>query len=218
MPLVTFAVDHFNCISCKLSRKYPEVIYEGQPLYYEKIGRNKIFSTFRVIIRYPRKDIFKKYFNELKEYKMVDDIRLLKQTETTFEYFSDFTSPIKHNIFYTLWKHRIVLNSNVKIVNGEEFFDAEIPENLLQTIIKDLEKNGKVRIVKRIEDKKDKKILTEVELNSLKLAKRFGYYREKRNITLDELAEKCNISRTGFRNNLRRAERKLFSKIIDDYV
>jgi len=217
MPLVTFAVDHFNCISCKLSRKYPEVIYEGQPLYYEKI-ENKVFSRFRVKLRSSNKIAIHKYLNELEKFNMLKKIYVIKKTDTTFEYFSDFITPVKTSLFYRLWKHKLSLESSVKIINGEEIFDVKIDDNLIPKVLKDFRKIGQPRIIKRIEDSKDAALLTDIELNSLKLAKRFGYYREKRNITLDELAEKCNISRTGFRNNLRRAERKLFSKVIDDYA
>lgn len=210
---ITISLDHFNCGFCELTKKYP-VIYSARPIYYEKIG-DKIFSTFRVTITGFKNDI-KKYLKELRKKNLIQKIRVIGEETNSLEFFSDLIAPIKNNVLYILWKNGIALESDFKIYDGKEIFEIKTPDKMLKFLVKELEKEGTVKVIKKTNRPDLKDVLTEKERFALKLARQWSYYNEKRGITLDELAKKCGISRTAFRNNIRRAERKLFSKIIDD--
>jgi len=103
-------------------------------------------------------------------------------------------------------------NKNRYIIKGsdervEDFFKSV----KIQGLIKDIE-------IKKLEDKECDIIsdLTNTQKKILILAKKFGYYDYPRKITSEELSKKTGINKDIILENLRRAEKQIITKILED--
>lgn len=103
-------------------------------------------------------------------------------------------------------------NKNRYIIKGpdervKDFFNSV----KIQGLIKDIE-------IKKLEDE-DCDILsdlTSTQKKILNLAKKFGYYDYPRKITSEELSEKTGINKDVILENLRKAEKCIITKILED--
>lgn len=116
---------------------------------------------------------------------------------------------------------------NPAIVDKEGYEIIEVAfweKKPLQELIKNL-KNDKTTIYfeilkfvnKNTEDVYITKLLTKLpkqQKKAIQLAYQFGYYKYPRSINLDKLAEMAKVSKSSFRENLRRAESKIIPQLI----
>lgn len=99
--------------------------------------------------------------------------------------------------------------------DGRLHFSLVVPDReTLRSIIKDLREVGISVAVERIRHKDDGgrlggSTLTEKQREALALAVELGYYDQPRSATLDDLAERLGISRSGVSQRLNAVERKL---------
>ena len=103
-------------------------------------------------------------------------------------------------------------NKNRYIIKGtnervEDFFKSIKIKGLL----KDIE-------IQKLEDKECDILsdLTNTQKKILNLAKKFGYYDYPRKITSEELSEKTGINKDIILENLRKAEKCIVTKILED--
>jgi predicted DNA binding protein len=103
-------------------------------------------------------------------------------------------------------------NKNRYIIKGTDERVKDFFKSVrIQGLVKDIE-------IKKLEDNECDIIsdLTSTQKKILNLAKKFGYYDYPRKITSEELSEKTGINKDEILESLRKAEKKIITRILED--
>ena len=155
---------------------------------------------------------FTRFVDLLKNHKDVKSIKILQRKENNFIILTDV---IQHNsTFETIINSGCIFSSPPSLKNGYEFFDLIVPDSQSKIkILKEMEEIGELKVIKIGKYEEDSFGLTSKQDMALKTAIANDYYSWPKRVTLGQLAEKLNISRSVYEEHLRKAESKILPNI-----
>jgi predicted DNA binding protein len=145
---------------------------------------------------------------------MLKDVRLIKIEDS---HALIKTTWIKEDSSYRLvFEQNCLYTSPVKQRDGYEVYTVitERPDEL-ERLLGKLKEIGSVKVfnVGDVKETANKYALTTKQMEALTLALSNDYYTWPRKVNLDELSKKTGINRRTLQENLRRAEKKVFSSL-----
>jgi predicted DNA binding protein len=214
------AVYHQGCWGSSTTEKFPDVnVKLFGPVNLLNHGRNS--ASYRAVweITAPQDSAIDEYVNRMKRLRSTREIEVLHRGR-------------RRALMLLSWKgantaYEKVLEAgcvygqeNPSVLNGYEIHTVLSPDvKALNHLLGELGEIGEVKILRIGEHREDAPgRLTERQKQALQTALFYDYYSWPRRVTLEELARTANLSRVSFQEHLRKAEAKLFPKLIRDTI
>ena len=152
----------------------------------------------------------KRYF---KNHKLVRKVEILQETDKKLliQIFTD-TSKIK-SIVHTILKNKCFLFNKVPLVDGYEVWNIAAPKKTaIKKALDAINKLGEFKLIYIKKSSFDGFNLSINQEKILKLALDLGYYNWPRRISINDLANRLNLSKVTVAEHLRKAEIKIIKK------
>ncbi|MEW6295089.1 MAG: helix-turn-helix domain-containing protein [Candidatus Diapherotrites archaeon] len=218
--LADIAVFHQDCFASETTRKFPEIKLEQvSNINVLSAKKNRINYQLFWKVNGPSKTALENYFSYLKRFPNVNKVEIINRRG--LENLALIRVNALSSINDRLLKKGAIYDKPVEVTEGFEIHSliSTNPKNL-KRLLSELEEFGEVKIlkIKKLKTETDSGQLTEKQLTALKHALAHGYYEWPKKATLNDLAEITGIPRRTFHERLRKAESKIFPKMIIELI
>ena len=210
MKVLDYEFYHQGCYATALTSKFPEIQFVDEGVHsFEKDGF--VCELDKVTITAPNRDLINKALMFLKSQKQVKKMIVISKTENSAELFCWVAKPLDVSFKYIIPRNMALAVGSVFEKGGNTYGRVMCPASNFGVFMEDYESRGvlKIKSITRFNQKENE--LTPAEELAIKTAIKFGYYSWPRKMTLEELGERIGLSRRGFQDNLRRAEKKVMN-------
>jgi predicted DNA binding protein len=207
-------VHHKGCWGSESTVPFPSIsMKEVGPIDVQKEDDYvRLTATWNVTFEH--KETFLAYLDSLDQYKMIEDIRLIR-LENQYALLK-VTWKNKDSSYARVFNQKCLFVSPVTQEQGYEKYTiiTEDPKEV-RNILEKLECIGEVKLfsIGKLEHEENKFKLTSKQMNALVLAMSHGYYEWPKHANLNDIAEISGINRRTLQENLRRAETKVFKQM-----
>ncbi len=199
--------------SCELTKKFPIKVTLIAINGNIGFGINETLDS--------NEDTLLNYMSELKKNPSV--ISLEVTYKSSFSYWTRLVHSLKKpSIYETILQNNSMSLLPIIIENGLQTHTVLSPNKSdLKVLLHKLKKRFSIVSIKELSTtplNSTSKILTQKQINAIKLAYDSGYYNIPRRTTTNELSEKIGISRVSFRERIRRVERRLIEEYFKEII
>jgi predicted DNA binding protein len=201
--LVNLKLVHHNCWTN----------YISENTVIRSLGRSYYDGTLRALVVVSSKSIRKLY--ELKKEGKIEDI--LNVQRYGDNYIIDIVQKYKDSILSVLNKYEAIILETVK-TNRREFWSFVTYDFKIPKIIEELKGISTIEKIKVSDYDPTRRELSmsDMELKCLIYAAKLGYFDYPKRANVKEMAKVLGISEVMFLYYLRRAQRKLVEKLLND--
>ncbi len=222
MKQIEFSVSHDDCWGCDTTNKFPDVILSFERLVGIKPLKNNYsteISIWKTIA--PDENTLNGFLDVFSKHPRILKLEVLSKNKNSARIL--LITRWEGMIMEKISKYNVWFDNGVEISKGFDHFKVYADKGKgIGSMFSELKEVGDLRIhsIKNIEriNNSDfeviKSLLTQKQFEALIVADKHGYYSWPRKANLSELAEKLNMSRQGFQDNLRTAEMKILPIII----
>jgi len=218
--IVKLHVFHHDCAGSNTTQKFPTacITLASQALMVHKNGKLESYEGVVELTAETEKELGE-FIESLKKNKEITFKEMVAREPTK----ALVIISIKGNTssYETLLQEGALPVDRIKMEKGYDVHKIVTRDySNLKSILKELDELGEVHIkqIGSIGDDFKKSDLTPKQLSALENALRNKYYSWPRKETLDSLAEKNKMSRRAYQENLRKAESKVFPKLLKHYL
>ncbi|MBI2530330.1 MAG: helix-turn-helix domain-containing protein [Candidatus Diapherotrites archaeon] len=218
---VKLGVFHNDCYCSETTAKFPEIFARqtSQVNIYKRAGE-KIFYKMAYKLESPDRQYLESYLDYVKKFPTVKSVKIFHKTNSNAYMLADAVS---NGLTYNeILKKGIIYSHPVDLYKGYELhsFISTKPKETIKLINELKDTRGEVKILGISDIDENERIfdLTPNQMKVLKVALRSGYYEWPRKATLEEMASSIGLKRRTFQERLRKAENRLFPKLIKNYL
>lgn len=213
-------IHHHGCVACALTEKFPQVEMRTVNVknVFDKFNNLKGYRVFVEISGDSRKDP-EEFVRILKNDSKVREVRVFGGFGNSLFAFLD----VKQNTssYHEVVEKGGIYFDDVRMENGFDvhpILTSDFKE--LKSILNALEAVGELKITKigSFKTKIKDSLLTEKQTSALQKALDNKYYSWPRKAKLETIAQKSNLSRRTYQEQLRKAESKLLPILLKDYL
>jgi len=215
-----FSIRHRGCWSSDCYDRFPDVratLLSG--MFDAESSKGEVKWSFLWHFEAKNEKELDEFLEFFRNHKTIEDMEVVYR-ERNYAIVHERSAMESAIITDSIRKNRCYIIGTMSVDHGFERWTvlAEKPEDLTN-LIHDLNKLGELIVEKigKYEPERGLFNLTEKQLRALKLALSNGYYEWPRRITLDELAAIAGVTRRTFQDHLRKAEAKVFKKLMEGY-
>jgi len=214
------ALYHHDCWTSKLLEKFPGIdLRVISPISITNHTKSGLDYSFLCELRFKTEEEFKNYWVMLQKTKEVSTIK--KMYKEGGKALLSIRGSMVESAYEAIINKNCTHLSNLQLKSGYELYHilAEDPK-AIPKLLSELEEMGEVKILRigKYRQEENPLSLTDKQKNALMLAMAYDYYTWPRSITLEELSKVAKVSRRTFHDNLRKAESKVFPKVVRDMI
>ncbi|QXJ28726.1 Bacterio-opsin activator domain-containing protein [Saccharolobus shibatae B12] len=217
LSLVTFEIDHEDCWS-KLTSDYPVLI----KTIFAKPSKGKDYILGMDEVKTHNRRAFKGFLKSFRRDKSIYEIVQIIELDSRRGIYRILFKERYENMIMGIIENYMTLYMKDLIKDGNERLLLIMPSDEVVALKRDLETLGEIHYfnAKRVDFNDFIPTffdLSEQERNAVLQAIRLGYYEYPRKINLEELGKIMGISKPTLEEYLRKAEKKVMSKIFREF-
>ncbi|ACP37403.1 helix-turn-helix domain-containing protein [Saccharolobus islandicus] len=217
LSLVIFEIDHEDCWS-KLTSSYPVLV----KTIFAKPNKGKDYILGMDEVKTYNRRTFKDFLKSFKRDKSIYEIIQILELDNRRGIYRILFKERYENMIMSIIGNYMTFYIKDLIKEGNERLLLIMPSSDVTMLKRDLESIGKIhyfnsKLVNFNDFVPTFFDLSEQERNSVLQAIRLGYYEYPRRINLEELGKIMGISKPTLEEYLRKAEKKIMSKIFREF-